>query len=90
MSVKAILRTRQFDNSIFLTLWLTLAAFGTYFCMFAFRKPFAAATFNGLQLWGIDYKIVLVVMQILATPLQKESVLSLYQKLSRRIGLNTF
>ncbi|MDR6196477.1 hypothetical protein QE357_003529 [Siphonobacter sp. BAB-5404] len=65
MSVKAILRTRQFDNSIFLTLWLTLAAFGTYFCMFAFRKPFAAATFNGLQLWGIDYKIVLVVMQIL-------------------------
>ncbi len=65
MKYETILRTRQFNNSTTLTLWLTVAAFGTYFCMFAFRKPFTAATFNGLQLWGIDYKIVLVVTQIL-------------------------
>ncbi len=65
MKYETILRTRQFNNSTTLTLWLTIAAFGTYFCMFAFRKPFTAATFNGLQLWGIDYKIVLVVTQIL-------------------------
>ncbi|MFT4030984.1 MAG: DUF5690 family protein [Siphonobacter sp.] len=48
-----------------LTGWLILAAFSTYFCMYAFRKPFTAATFEGVQLWGIDYKIILVITQVL-------------------------
>ncbi len=45
----------------FLTRWLTtapdwlfvsyaiVASFSTYFCMYAFRKPFAAATYDGLD-----------------------------------------
>ncbi|MEM6369958.1 MAG: DUF5690 family protein [Myxococcota bacterium] len=45
------------------------AAFGTYFCMYAFRKPFAVARFEGqLELPGlgsVDYKIVLIVLQLL-------------------------
>lgn len=55
----------KITNSFFLTLWLTVAAFGTYFCMFAFRKPFTAGTFESMQWGGIDYKIILVVAQIL-------------------------
>jgi hypothetical protein len=47
-----------------LTAWLVLAAFSTYFCMYAFRKPFTAGTFEGLTLWGIDYKILLVSAQV--------------------------
>jgi hypothetical protein len=46
-----------------------LAAFTTYFCMYAFRKPFAAATFNGevLMLFGraVELKTAIVVSQIL-------------------------
>jgi MFS family permease len=42
-----------------------IAAFSTYFCMYAFRKPFSAATFEGMQLFGIDYKIVLIIAQVL-------------------------
>ena len=42
----------------------SLAAFGTYFCMYAFRKPFSVATFDGLSFIGVDYKILLVIAQV--------------------------
>jgi len=47
-----------------ITLWLTLAAFSTYFCAYAFRKAVTAGTFEGLSLWGVDYKIILVITQV--------------------------
>ncbi|RDY60057.1 DUF5690 family protein [Flagellimonas nanhaiensis] len=49
----------------------SLAAFGTYFCMYAFRKPFAVATFDGLTFFGINYKILLVIAQVLGYALSK-------------------
>jgi len=39
------------------------AAFITYCSMYAFRKPFAAATFEGLYFLGMDYKIILIIAQ---------------------------
>lgn len=48
-----------------------IAAFGTYFCMYAFRKPFAVATFEGMSLWGVDYKILLIISQVLGYMLSK-------------------
>lgn len=41
-----------------------IAAFGTYFCMYAFRKPFNAAAYDYV-LWGWDAKTILVVSQVL-------------------------
>ena len=43
------------------------AAFTTYFCMYAFRKPFAAAKFEGIQFLGtsIGLKTAVVISQIL-------------------------
>ncbi|WP_108245409.1 DUF5690 family protein [Muricauda brasiliensis] len=49
----------------------SLAAFGTYFCMYAFRKPFSVATFEGLSFVGVDYKIFLVIAQVLGYALSK-------------------
>lgn len=49
----------------------SLAAFGAYFCMYAFRKPFTVATFSELKFWNIDYKILLVVSQVLGYTLSK-------------------
>ncbi|HVX10302.1 MAG TPA: DUF5690 family protein [Pirellulales bacterium] len=46
-------------------LWAVTAAFGTYFCMYGFRKPFTAAEFAGAAAWGIDFKTLLVVSQVL-------------------------
>ena len=49
----------------------SIAAFGAYFCMYAFRKPFAVATFEGLSVLGIDYKILLIIAHVLGYMLSK-------------------
>jgi hypothetical protein len=36
-----------------------------YSCMYGFRKPFTAAGFDGIKLFGISYKVVLVISQVL-------------------------
>ena len=52
-----------------------LAAFSTYFCMYAFRKPFAAGTFEGTVdltiLPELDLKILYVISQVLGYCLSK-------------------
>lgn len=47
------------------------ASFGLYFCMYAFRKPFSVATFDGQMLFGIDYKILLILAQVVGYMLSK-------------------
>jgi hypothetical protein len=41
------------------------AAMAAYLCAYAFRRPFAAATFTGQHFLGLDYKAWLVMAQIL-------------------------
>ena len=50
-----------------------LAAFTAYFAMYAFRKPIAVATFDdvGLHPLGLDYKSVLIIMQVIGYALSK-------------------
>jgi hypothetical protein len=55
-------------RQLFLT---AAAAFGTYFCTYAFRKPFTAATFEGQIVFGFDLKVVLVVSQLIGYMLSK-------------------
>jgi hypothetical protein len=45
--------------------WSIVAAFGAYFCMYGFRKPFTAASFSGATVWGLGEKSVLVTAQVL-------------------------
>lgn len=47
------------------------ASFGAYFCMYAFRKPFTVALFSDLSFWGIDYKILLIISQVIGYTLSK-------------------
>lgn len=49
----------------------TLAAFSTYSCMYAFRKPFTATGFDGMSFWGVDYKILLITSQVIGYTLSK-------------------
>jgi len=42
-----------------------VSAFGTYSCMYSFRKAFAAGTFTGQQYFHVDYKVWLVIAQII-------------------------
>lgn len=51
------------NSTIRLLFHAGLSAFLIYFCMYAFRKPFAAATFSGEQ-FGLDFKVLLVIAQV--------------------------
>src|SRR5260221_1532751 len=52
-------------------LYVSLSSFVVYACMYGFRKPFTAASFEGLSLFGISYKVVLVISQVLGYMLSK-------------------
>ena len=54
-----------------LSVWAVVAAFGAYFCTYAFRKPWTAATFADATVWGVAEKSVLVVAQVLGYMLAK-------------------
>jgi len=59
-------------GSVF-ALFVIFASFSTYFCMYAFRKPFSAAGYDGLVFLGttIDLKTALVISQIIGYVLSK-------------------
>lgn len=50
---------------------ITAAAFGTYFAMYAFRKPFTAASYAGEAQLGVDPKTLLVAAQVLGYTVSK-------------------
>ena len=58
-------------SNTFFIIWCMIAAFGAYFCMYAFRKPFNAGVYEGLTLWGLHYKTILVITQVLGYMLSK-------------------
>lgn len=51
-------------RSLLWAAWAIVAAFGTYFCMYAFRKPFTAAQYDGAFFWGMPFKTILVTAQV--------------------------
>ena len=46
-------------------------AFAAYGSVYALRKPFTAAAFDGMLLWGVQYKIALVIAQVAGYALSK-------------------
>lgn len=52
-------------------IWAVAAAFGCYFCMYAFRKPFTAGAYEGSEVWGTGFKTILVVSQVMGYTLSK-------------------
>ena len=84
------------NRNSFVTRWLTTApdwlfaayaiaaSFSTYFCMYAFRKPFTAATYDELgTFFGLDLKTALVISQIIGYTLSKIIGMKVCSELSR-------
>ena len=67
--------TRWLDRSspTMFSLYAIFAAFSTYFCMYAFRKPFAAAEYAGFEFLGtaINLKTAFVISQIMGYTISK-------------------
>jgi hypothetical protein len=64
------------------------SAFSVYLCMYAFRKPFEAPTYEGMTFWGLDYKILLILTQVLGYMLSKFSGIKIVSEMTpaRRVG----
>jgi hypothetical protein len=58
-------------SPVVFALYAMSGAFITYFSMYAFRKPFSAATFDEMALFGIDYKVVAIITQVCGYALSK-------------------
>ncbi len=52
-------------------LWVIVAAFGTYFCMYAFRKPFTAASFATAGEQANSFKSILIISQVMGYMVSK-------------------
>jgi len=63
-----------------------IAAFSTYFCMYAFRKPFTAGVFEGEYdvpgLGELKWKVILVVSQILGYTVSKFAGIKIVSEMS--------
>jgi hypothetical protein len=60
------------------------AAFLVYFCMYAFRKPFTVGLFDEVDVWGFDYKIILILSQVLGYACSKFIGITVISALLRR------
>jgi hypothetical protein len=52
-------------NQFWFSLFSAATAFCLYTCVFAFRKTFSVATYEGLVYLGVSYKVWLVIFQVL-------------------------
>lgn len=64
MKLKDIIANKQLRSILFI-LWAGGTALLTYSLIYALRKPYTAALYDGLELFGIDYKVVVTTIQIL-------------------------
>jgi hypothetical protein len=58
------------EGAWILSAWCVIAAFGTYACMYGFRKPFTAGTYPDAAS-GTDFKVWLVAAQVLGYTVSK-------------------
>ncbi|HEY0802175.1 MAG TPA: DUF5690 family protein [Steroidobacteraceae bacterium] len=60
-------------NPVLFTAFAGVAGFAAYFSMYAFRKPFSVAIFDSVPGWhfALDYKIALVLAQVLGYAVSK-------------------
>ena len=60
-------------NPVVFSIYAIVAAFSTYFCMYAFRKPVAATGYDDIFLWGMGIKTVFIISQTIGYTISKFS-----------------
>lgn len=85
-----ITRKLRLSNGFWFTVYASVTAFCLYTCVYAFRKTFTAATFDGLVYWGISYKVWLITFQVVGYGLAKFvgiKIISELQANARAMGI---
>jgi len=58
-------------NAVSVSIFAAIVCFAAYTCIFAFRKAFNVASYEGHTVLGLDYKVVLVITQVFGYMLSK-------------------
>jgi len=66
-----LISSYQFKSKYVSALLAAIICFAAYASMTAFRKAYNVAPYSGYDLWGIDYKVILVITQVLGYMLSK-------------------
>lgn len=77
---------KQISNLLFI-IWAGGAALFSYALVYALRKPFTAATFDGLEFMGMDYKTATSIIQIAGYMLSKLLGIKFISELKREYRL---
>lgn len=73
---------KQISSFLFI-LWAGGAALLSYSLVYALRKPFTAATFDGMDFFGMDYKVATTIMQIFGYLISKFFAIKIVSELKR-------
>ena len=71
MSVIAAPLQKTGNKRIAVTIFAAMIAFLAYSSIYAYRKPFTVATFEGISFWGISYQTLLIISQVIGYMLSK-------------------
>ena len=70
-------------RQVLVAIYAALVAFLSYASVYAYRKPFTVATFEGLSFWGIKYQVLLIISQGLGYMLSKFAGIRFISELKR-------
>lgn len=80
--MKKLLSNKRVADALFI-LWAGGAVLLSYSLVYALRKPYTAATFTDLDLFGVDYKIAVTTIQIMGYLIAKFVGIKLISELKR-------
>lgn len=82
------LKNRRLLSDALFVLWGGGAALLCYSLVYALRKPYTAAGFDGMEIFGVDYKVAVTVVQIIGYLIAKFAGIKIISELkrSRRLG----
>lgn len=70
-------------KQVLLSIYAAAAAFLAYAAVYAYRKPFTVATFNGTKYYGISYQTLLIISQVIGYMLSKFAGIRFIAELKR-------
>lgn len=77
------LRSRRLISDTLFVLWGGGAALLCYSLVYALRKPYTAAGFDGMEIFGVDYKVAITVTQIVGYLIAKFAGIKIISELKR-------
>lgn len=80
--MKQIAKNRNLSE-LLLICWAGGAALLSYSLVYALRKPYTAASFEGWDFWGVDYKVAVTTIQILGYLVAKFFGIKIISELKR-------